>query len=301
MYQHGWYHVAYERDLQAELTPIEFEHRKLMCIRADDGVAVVDAICPHRGAHLAYGGKRDGDIVICPFHGHRIGWRPDASCDFQARRYTTLVQGGLVYVLLSDAPTPDLPAFLRQFAAEHDFYPGFELPVNTSLEMVMENGFDSLHFKYVHAISNEPEFAFETGAFGELVVTGVFEFPSWNSRKGVLELGHATYRGCVFSPGVGFGSLSGDEPYNYTVITTAVPGQQPNTCTVRVTLALPSNRPGGPTPGNQLVNNLLAAMRDGLEKDRLIWDHLSLDSQVHWTPRDRPAIELNKFCRAFRA
>ena len=38
-----------------------------------DGKAVVlDAYCPHLGAHLAYGGKVVGDCIDCPFHGWRF-------------------------------------------------------------------------------------------------------------------------------------------------------------------------------------------------------------------------------------
>ena len=40
---------------------------------AVNGRAVVmDAYCPHLGAHLAYGGKVDGECIDCPFHGWRF-------------------------------------------------------------------------------------------------------------------------------------------------------------------------------------------------------------------------------------
>ena len=39
---------------------------------------VLDAYCPHLGAHLAYGGKVSGDCIDCPFHGWRFN--SDGKC-----------------------------------------------------------------------------------------------------------------------------------------------------------------------------------------------------------------------------
>ena len=42
----------------------------LAVFRGEDGRAhVVDAYCPHLGAHLAVGGAVIGDCIQCPFHG----------------------------------------------------------------------------------------------------------------------------------------------------------------------------------------------------------------------------------------
>jgi phenylpropionate dioxygenase-like ring-hydroxylating dioxygenase large terminal subunit len=49
----GWYQIAFERDLQDELTTIPVGDRRLLCVRGKDGsVEIFDAICPHRGADL---------------------------------------------------------------------------------------------------------------------------------------------------------------------------------------------------------------------------------------------------------
>ena len=39
---------------------------------ASERAVVLDAYCPHLGAHLAYGGKVVGDCIDCPFHGWRF-------------------------------------------------------------------------------------------------------------------------------------------------------------------------------------------------------------------------------------
>ncbi|MGE3780839.1 MAG: Rieske 2Fe-2S domain-containing protein, partial [Pirellulaceae bacterium] len=115
MYKHGWYHIAHDGDLTSELTPIEFGTLRLMCVRTPQGIGVYDAICPHRGAHLAYGGQLADEHVLCPFHGYKIRLGTPVGQEFCVRPYPTLTVGGMVFFRLSDAPTPDLPAFLEQF------------------------------------------------------------------------------------------------------------------------------------------------------------------------------------------
>ena len=67
----GWYRVAFTDDLRVdEIQTLSFFGRELIAFRSADGAPhVMDAHCPHLGAHLGVGGAvRDGNVV-CPFHG----------------------------------------------------------------------------------------------------------------------------------------------------------------------------------------------------------------------------------------
>src|SRR5690349_18065891 len=86
---HGWYQVAFERDLQRELTPASLGATRLLLVRGE-GVRAFDATCPHRGAHLGFGGRLEGDAVRCPFHGYRIGLTAAGGHPFRAREYAAL-------------------------------------------------------------------------------------------------------------------------------------------------------------------------------------------------------------------
>src|SRR4051794_27985129 len=97
---YGWHQVAFERELRETLTPVSIGNVPLVLVRGPNGIQAVDAICPHRGAHLAYGGRVDADTIICPFHGHRIGLGAASECHYQVRTYQTLSISGLVFVLL---------------------------------------------------------------------------------------------------------------------------------------------------------------------------------------------------------
>jgi len=52
----------------------------LVIFRTEEGRAcVMDAYCPHLGAHLGFGGRVVGDCIECPFHGWKFDGR-DGHC-----------------------------------------------------------------------------------------------------------------------------------------------------------------------------------------------------------------------------
>ncbi len=66
----GWFVVAWSSDLApGAVLPIRYFGRDLVLFRTESGEAkVLDAFCPHLGAHLGHGGRVDGEHVVCPFH-----------------------------------------------------------------------------------------------------------------------------------------------------------------------------------------------------------------------------------------
>jgi cholesterol 7-desaturase len=70
-YPTGWYAVG----LASELSPgavlsRPFMGGELVVYRTRSGeVRAVPPYCPHLGAHLGHGGRVDGELLICPFHG----------------------------------------------------------------------------------------------------------------------------------------------------------------------------------------------------------------------------------------
>jgi phenylpropionate dioxygenase-like ring-hydroxylating dioxygenase large terminal subunit len=48
----------------------------MVLLRTRSGhVRLLEAYCPHLGAHLAVGGRVEGETLVCPFH----GWRFDTA------------------------------------------------------------------------------------------------------------------------------------------------------------------------------------------------------------------------------
>ena len=66
----GWFFVAYSDELAVgDVKPLHYFGRDLVLFRNESGQAgLLDAYCPHLGAHLGYGGEVQGDSIRCPFH-----------------------------------------------------------------------------------------------------------------------------------------------------------------------------------------------------------------------------------------
>ena len=70
-YPNGWLPVLESSVLKkSQILPILAFGNDLVAFRSTAGkVTVLDAYCPHLGAHLGYGGRVINDTVNCPFHG----------------------------------------------------------------------------------------------------------------------------------------------------------------------------------------------------------------------------------------
>ena len=89
----GWFAVAFGRDLgEGEVKRIRYFERELVLFRTRSGKPVVlDAYCPHMGAHLAEGGRVVAEGIRCPFHAWQFG--ADGQC-VQRPTYSPTVPAG---------------------------------------------------------------------------------------------------------------------------------------------------------------------------------------------------------------
>jgi phenylpropionate dioxygenase-like ring-hydroxylating dioxygenase large terminal subunit len=300
-YGHGWFQVAFEADLTPPITPLAFAGRSLMAVNEREAgvVRVFDAVCPHRGAHLAYGGRLAAGAVICPFHAYRIGLGASSPDGFRAQEYASHIGAGGVFIRLSDRPGPDFPRALEALGRGHRVVPGFTMTAETAIEVVIENGFDNAHFRSVHGIMNLPSLTVARGEFGELAAEGQFEIP----RSGWYESPDARapkltahYVAHAFSPGTFIAELDGDPPFRYRIMTTATPDAEAR-CTIRLTLILPAG--DARSEDERFTRELLTYSRDGLEKDCAIWNRLHVGHVPRFTARDEAARAFGAFCREF--
>jgi nitrite reductase/ring-hydroxylating ferredoxin subunit len=293
-YARGWYQVAFERDLTADLTPTCVGARRLILARTEAGFRAFDADCPHRGAHLGFGGRLVDGTVQCPFHGYRIRLGCHSPAELAVAEYPLLLAGGMVFVRLSEGHDHGWPAYVQDLVERHHMISGFEMTVRTRAETVIDNAFDRRHFETVHAVQTE-DFEIQSGLDGELIAESTFFIPS--ARDGRAELTPTPYKAVVISPGVAMVELRGAIPY--TVVTGATDDPD-NGCVIRLTLALPrSHFPGGPPPA--FYESLLKYSRRGLEQDRAVWENLSPSVRPRWTAEDGSSLSFLQFCETFAA
>jgi phenylpropionate dioxygenase-like ring-hydroxylating dioxygenase large terminal subunit len=70
-FPNGWYAVNLSRALPiGGVRPLQFMGEEVVLFRTQGGEpCLVDAYCPHLGAHLGYGGAVVDETIRCPFHG----------------------------------------------------------------------------------------------------------------------------------------------------------------------------------------------------------------------------------------
>src|SRR5262249_27077819 len=77
----GWFRVGASADFRyGTVQPLHYFGVDLVAFRTRDGkLHVLDAHCPHLGAHLGHGGRMKGDTVECPLHGWQ--WNGEGRCE----------------------------------------------------------------------------------------------------------------------------------------------------------------------------------------------------------------------------
>jgi phenylpropionate dioxygenase-like ring-hydroxylating dioxygenase large terminal subunit len=304
----GWTQVAFSRDLDGDVTPATIGDVPLVLVRRDGQLHAFDATCPHRGAHLGYGGRLDGDVVVCPFHGRRIRLGDDAGHPYCVKGYRTLELGGAIYVLLDESHENGFSEFIRGIAATHYLIPGFEIPARISPEYVIENVFDADHFNVVHMVGRRPTLSWRPGDGGELLVEGIFETErpnKWQDPTAGSEAGagggpepvRMHFRARVFSPTL-VATEVGSADLPNLVVTSATPTPDGD-CVIRLMVAM-APTPEGTAPTVRAVGSLMSGSRTAFEQDLVIWEHLDRTASTNLGPGDELVLAYHDYCRRFR-
>jgi nitrite reductase/ring-hydroxylating ferredoxin subunit len=184
----GWYCLLASTDLVAgEVRSVIAVERELVAFREADGTPrVLDAHCPHLGAHLGGGTVIDGTLQ-CPYHGWRFAGDgqcvevPYSDARIPSRAcvpsYPTSEQDGFVFFWFharAEAPTYGLPHVEEvghpRWTEPHEFR--FELVA--ALQEMAENNVDYAHLCFVHGreyVPNETSDFTTDGPFSTVVET----------------------------------------------------------------------------------------------------------------------------------
>lgn len=169
-YPNGWFQVAYSDDLKpAGVLPLKYFGRDLVLFRTEAGEPhLLDAHCPHLGAHLGYGGTVKDGCIRCPFH----AWRYDGTGQCVEVPYAARVPprarvtawrikevNGLIMAwhhLGGQAPTWEVEPIAEYGASDWTPYELRRWKIRTHNQEMAENAVDSAHFHYVHGTLEMP-------------------------------------------------------------------------------------------------------------------------------------------------
>lgn len=160
----GWYWVMPSRQLKrGQVKAITLLGRDLAVYRTAAGaVAIVDAYCPHMGAHLAEGCV-DGDGLRCFFH----NWRFDTegvcrdipnlgqALPVGIASWPTIEHYGLIWIWTGKTPTQPPPFVPELETAVWDVDLGQPFTHNCHPNVLMVNAIDAHHFNTVHNLPIE--------------------------------------------------------------------------------------------------------------------------------------------------
>lgn len=208
----GWYQIGWSEDFAVgEVKPLRYFGQDLVGFRTTAGkLTVLDAHCPHLGAHLGYGGFVEDENIVCPFHGWVWSSEgenvsiPDGSPANRAQKipgWPVAEQSGLVLIWYHpnrNAPEWEVPVLVPDTSLYHNPEGGRKLwTINAHPQAISENAIDSLHFEWVHRAGESPTILGmeENGAnlhVSQEIVYGAGKDGTWltpeGPKKGSLEV-----------------------------------------------------------------------------------------------------------------
>jgi len=168
-YPAGWFQIAWSAEVaDGMVVPLRYFGRDLVAFRGEAGrLHVMDAICPHMGAHLGHGGCVEADNIVCPYHGWV--WGPDGrnvlvpseGKSTDRRRlgvWPAAEANGIIWTWFDEAgrePLWEAPADQAGVAEglRHDVHPNCSRVwrgVRMRPQYVPENNVDVDHLRWVH-------------------------------------------------------------------------------------------------------------------------------------------------------
>lgn len=174
----GWFQVAYADEVKpGDVVPLRYFGKDLVLFRSESGkLTMLDAFCPHLGAHLGHGGKVKGEAIECPFHAWQFSTegkcvnvpyakhmprKADVPC-WHIKEVAGLVMAW--HEPNGAAPQWEIPDEIPEWGTKdgvrNEEWTEFERrswKIRTRNQEMAENAVDSAHFHYLHGTTNMPE------------------------------------------------------------------------------------------------------------------------------------------------
>lgn len=159
----GWFQAAYGDELaRGQVLPLRYFGKDLVLFRTEEGKPhVLDAHCPHMGAHLGYGGRVEEGCLRCPFHGWRFsasGASPENKTS--VRPWPVREINGLIMVFHHRSgrkPSYAIPPLPEYGSGRWMPYVRCRWKIRTHVQEILENAMDAAHFHSMHGFPKIPK------------------------------------------------------------------------------------------------------------------------------------------------
>ena len=298
----GWFQIAYSDEIKpGDVKPLKYFGKDLVIWRSEDGeLAVLDAFCPHLGAHLGHGGTVKGNSIECPFHAWQFG--TDGKCTAvpyaehiprKAKLPTWQVKEVANMVMCwhhanGEPPNFDIPDDIPEWSNdEWTEVVQREWTIKTRNQEMAENAVDTAHFHYLHGTTNMPKS--EASADGHIL--RVFSDAGMETPRGTVD-------GSIESLNYGFGLAV--VRFTGIVDTLNVATQTPiDDDHVQLRFHFTVKKTGGAEMARGVGKAFVAEVSRQVEQDIPIWENKIQYERPLLCDGDGPIALFRKWCTQF--
>ncbi|MGH0036589.1 MAG: Rieske 2Fe-2S domain-containing protein [Myxococcota bacterium] len=299
----GWWGVEFSKDLiVGQVKPLHVFGEDMVLFRTRDGRArVLDAYCPHLGAHLGEGGRVMGDTIRCPFHAWQFHGETGRCvsipyCDrvpekAEVRAWDVSERNGMIFLWYHAEQKPpdwEIPVIPEIGAPDWSEPRTFELEVPAHVQDLHENNNDLVHFTYVHrSVSPAEDCEITYSADGRtyrIVTEHDSETPIGTFRTRLIRDSFGIGQTVVRTEGIPDAGL--------LMFSSTVP-IEPDRALMRWLL----------TATNNMVDiageEFMTALTQGVMQDMRIWTHKVHRMNPVFCEADKDLVEFRKWTRQF--
>jgi 3-ketosteroid 9alpha-monooxygenase subunit A len=298
----GWFLVATSEDIApGEVKPLDYFGQHQVMFRTQSGeVRILDAFCPHLGAHLGHGGVVVGDDIRCPFH----AWSFDGEGRCSGIPYASKIpprakihswpvseRDGMIFVWHDrerGAPDWEIPGIEDHDSDTWTPWHWGQVRIKAHPREIVENVVDVAHFVTVHGthvstISNEFD-----GHRATQINSGIaYPIGGGKDRYSL----RATYHGPAFQ-------LTEMKGFMDSRLVNAHVPVGPNELDLRFAVSLRRDESGR---AEQYLEAYVENLRGGFFQDIEIWEHLEFRDAPMLCDGDGPVIKLRRWYAQFYA
>ena len=299
----GWFRVCETEELEnGQVLPKHVMGQDVVLFRTESGTArVMDAFCPHLGAHLGHGGKVEGEDIRCPFHAWKFSSEGGELLEIPYAKnlppkkvcisgWPVCEVNGIVFVWFdADGREPwwEIPVIEELTSGEYTAPVKRFFVFNTHPQEMAENLVDKAHFKYIHGNDTVPTAAAE--------IDGAI-------LKGKIGLTFTTPRGDVegsvdvHSYGFGFGRsiFTGIVDLLMVITGTVVEDYKQEVC-IRFYVKKLGDEGAEKAVGESFIDEV----SNQFEEDRVIWENKTYWDKPQLCDGDGPVSVFRKWSKQF--